>query len=134
MYRGGSVFYFTAPFFRIRFRMAGILFNAAATLPRSACPEHGSVRLMRHLIPMRALAGCALAIALAAAAASGATAQTLTNPHPHPTPSRPAAGKSTAARHTKACPEFGAGFYRADGSDTCIKIGGFIEAGVSSRH
>lgn len=34
----------------------------------------------------------------------------------------------------KACPEYGAGFYRLAGSDTCIRIGGGIstEIGTSS--
>lgn len=66
-------------------------------------------------------------------AASGATAQTLTDPHPHTTLPHSTAGKTTAAKHMKACPEYGAGFYRVDGTDACVKIGGFIDAGVSSR-
>jgi hypothetical protein len=28
----------------------------------------------------------------------------------------------------KACPEFGAGFYRLEGSSTCVRIGGSIGA------
>jgi hypothetical protein len=90
---------------------------------------------MRHLITLREIfGGSILATALIAAAASAAAAQTLTDPYPPPNPSRPAAGKSTSAKHLKACPEFGAGFYRVDSTDTCVKIGGFVEAGVSSRH
>jgi hypothetical protein len=66
--------------------------------------------------------------------ATGAGAQTLTDSHPHPNPPRADAGKSAAAKHLKACPEFGAGFYRIDGTGACVKIGGFIESGVSSGH
>jgi hypothetical protein len=66
--------------------------------------------------------------------ATGVGAQTLTDPNPHPNPPHPDAGKSAAARHMKACPEFGAGFYRIDGTGACVKIGGFVEGGVSSGH
>ena len=34
------------------------------------------------------------------------------------------------ARGMKACPEYGAGFYRMAGSDTCIRIGGSVDVGV----
>ena len=30
----------------------------------------------------------------------------------------------------KACPEYGAGFYKMAGSDTCIRIGGSVDVGV----
>lgn len=43
-------------------------------------------------------------------------------------PTRPA----KAPVRPKACPEYGAGFYRIDGSDTCIRMGGSVEAIVSS--
>jgi hypothetical protein len=85
---------------------------------------------MRHSLTLRQVFCGAI---LAAALISAATAQTLTDPYPHPNHSPPAAGKSTAAKHMKACPEFGAGFYRVDGTDSCVKIGGFVEAGVGSR-
>jgi hypothetical protein len=65
---------------------------------------------------------------------TGAAAQTLTDPNPHPNRAHPDAGKSASAKHMKACPEYGAGFYRIDGTGACVKIGGFIEGGVSSSH
>jgi hypothetical protein len=34
----------------------------------------------------------------------------------------------------KSCPEFGAGFYRVEGSNTCVKMGGFVEGTATSRH
>jgi len=66
--------------------------------------------------------------------ATGAGAQTLTDPNPHPNPPHLDAVKSAAPKHMKACPEFGAGFYRIDRTGACVKIGGFIEGGVSSGH
>lgn len=32
----------------------------------------------------------------------------------------------------KACSEYGAGFYKMEGSDTCVRIGGGIDVTVSS--
>jgi hypothetical protein len=88
---------------------------------------------MRHLSARRtAFDGSLLAMALIIAA-SAATAQTLTDPNPRSHSSRPVAGKPTASKHMKACPEYGAGFYRVDGTDACVKIGGFVDVGVSSR-
>jgi hypothetical protein len=74
------------------------------------------------------------AAALFLICATAVGAQTLTDPNPQPNPPHPDAGKSAAAKHMKACPEFGAGFYRIDGTVSCVKIGGFIEGGVSSGH
>ncbi len=89
---------------------------------------------MRHLSAQRtAFGGPLLAMALIIAVTSAAAAQTLADPSPHPNSSRPAAGKATASKHMKACPEYGAGFYRVDGTDACVKIGGFVDVGVSSR-
>lgn len=34
--------------------------------------------------------------------------------------------------HRKPCPEYGAGFYRLDGSDTCMRLGGSIDMTVGS--
>ena len=53
-------------------------------------------------------------------------------------PSRPKSGKATAstkslllkrAARPDACAEYGAGFVKIEGSDTCIKIGGAIDIG-----
>ena len=81
-----------------------------------------------------ALFSFVLVTSLIAIGAITATAQTLTDPYPsHPNSPKPAAGKTAAAKHMKACPEFGAGFYRVDGTNTCVKLGGFVDVGVSSR-
>lgn len=53
-------------------------------------------------------------------------------------PNRPKSRKATAsakslplkrAARTDACAEYGAGFVKIEGSDTCIKIGGAIDIG-----
>ncbi|WP_027578259.1 hypothetical protein [Bradyrhizobium sp. Ai1a-2] len=53
-------------------------------------------------------------------------------------PSRPKSGKAPAstkslplkgAARPNACAEYGAGFVKMEGSDTCIKIGGAIDIG-----
>ena len=33
-------------------------------------------------------------------------------------------------RGMKACPEYGAGFYKMAGSETCVRIGGSVDVGV----
>jgi hypothetical protein len=76
----------------------------------------------------------AAAVSLLIFVTGGTRAQTLTDPNPHSNPPPPAAEKSAAAKHLKACPEFGAGFYRVDGTGACVKIGGFVEGSVSSGH
>ena len=38
----------------------------------------------------------------------------------------PVARPTDRAGGMKACPEFGAGFYRLEGSNTCVRIGGGI--------
>ena len=40
--------------------------------------------------------------------------------------------KRDRAGDMKACPEYGAGFYRLAGSDTCIRIGGGIGSDVGT--
>jgi hypothetical protein len=42
----------------------------------------------------------------------------------------PAAKPGKGAAAMKACPEYGAGFYRLGGSDTCVRIGGGIASDV----
>jgi hypothetical protein len=39
-------------------------------------------------------------------------------------------GERGNAGGMKACPEYGAGFYKMPGSDTCIRIGGAVDVGV----
>jgi len=45
----------------------------------------------------------------------------------------PAAKPVSRPHTTSSCAEFGAGFARLPGSDTCVRIGGSIEAGVGGR-
>jgi hypothetical protein len=52
-----------------------------------------------------------------------ASRQRATTPPPQPI-ARP--------RQTKSCAEFGAGFTRMPGSDSCVRIGGGIDVGVGS--
>ena len=69
-------------------------------------------------------------------AASDADAQTLTNPDaPQWSPPRPAVKAHKAARSKKSCKEFGAGFVVVAGTDTCVKIGGWVtvEGGTGRR-
>jgi hypothetical protein len=85
-----------------------------------------------HITTVTRLASTALlsgTLALSAVA-SKAIAQTLTNPSPA-TKTQPIASKSAGTKRMKACPEYGAGFARMPGSDACIKIGGFVEGGIS---
>ncbi|RIK98550.1 MAG: hypothetical protein DCC74_04425 [Proteobacteria bacterium] len=34
----------------------------------------------------------------------------------------------------RSCAEFGAGFVRLEGSDTCVRIGGYLDVGTGIRH
>ena len=82
----------------------------------------------------------ATAVAIASALLTGivverAAAQTLTNPKP---PAKWSAPQGTAKSHTtaqtkKSCKEFGAGFVNVLGTDTCVKIGGFVTVEGGSR-
>jgi hypothetical protein len=85
------------------------------------------------LIPGTLLAAFAVtsSVIASSAIASSAMAQTLTDPNPGTRSAHPS-GKSAATKQpTKSCPEFGPGFVRMPGSDACIKVGGFVEGGVS---
>jgi hypothetical protein len=55
---------------------------------------------------------------------SGAAAQTLTDPYPKTAPPRPTATKSRST--AKACSQYGAGFMQVAGTNTCVKIGGYV--------
>lgn len=82
----------------------------------------------------------AIAVGMASALLLGivvehAAAQTLTNPNP---PSKWSAPQGTAksrnpARTKKSCTEFGAGFVAVAGTDTCVKVGGFVTVEGSTR-
>lgn len=77
----------------------------------------------------------ALTMALAALAASGVIAQTLTEPNSRPKTSQPSgSAKSQPALRAKACSSFGAGFVQVPGTDTCVKIGGFVTMDGTVNH
>jgi hypothetical protein len=46
-----------------------------------------------------------------------------------PTSGKPIPLNKGAARGN-SCAEFGAGFVKAEGSDTCVKIGGYVSSGA----
>ena len=62
---------------------------------------------------IRAIQHEALGFALLVGAAAGARAED--------------AKADTAAKSSEACPQFGAGFTRLPGSDTCIQMGGAMQ-------
>jgi hypothetical protein len=70
-------------------------------------------------------------------AGADAAAQTLTNPNAPSKWSAPQAGTKsrTTAQTKKSCKQFGAGFVNVPGTDTCVKIGGFVtvEGGSHGR-
>jgi porin-like protein len=74
-----------------------------------------------------------LTMTLAEALAPGASAQTLIEPNSKPKTQPPGSAKPHPALRTKACSSFGAGFVQLPGTDTCVKIGGYvtIDGGVN---
>jgi hypothetical protein len=72
-----------------------------------------------------------LAIVVAVLPASIARAE----PSSHRKPDKPAAsGKLLPMKGAGAgnsCAAYGAGFVKADGTDTCVKIGGVVSVGIS---
>jgi Porin subfamily len=81
---------------------------------------------------------CVVAVTIASAVVlnSGAIAQTLVEPNSKPKLSQPSGlTKSQPALRRKSCSAFGAGFAQVPGTDTCVKIGGFvtIEGTVNGR-
>jgi len=74
-----------------------------------------------------------IAIVISVAAWSTAFAQPATDKPRRLKPQSTAAQKPVQAvrpRQPSSCSEFGAGFVRAPGSDTCVRVGGGVEAGV----
>lgn len=67
----------------------------------------------------------AATIASAVAVSSGVIAQTLIEPKPK-TAQPSALAKSQPALRRKSCSAFGAGFAQVPGTDTCVKIGGYV--------
>jgi hypothetical protein len=80
----------------------------------------------------------AIAVGMASALLMGiehAAAQTLTNPNPPSKWSMPQgpAKSRNPAQTKKSCKEFGAGFVNVAGTDTCVKVGGFVTVEGGSR-
>jgi hypothetical protein len=103
--------------------------TAAVKRAMAARPASFGAVLLRAvvLVPASAL--------LMGVAVEHAAAQTLTNPNP---PSKWSAPQGTAKSHTsaqtkKSCTEFGAGFVNVPGTDTCVKVGGFVTVEGGSR-
>jgi Porin subfamily len=82
------------------------------------------------------LAVMAAAAIAAVSPASSVRAQTLTEPNPPAKWSPPqTTAKTRPAAHEKSCSAYGAGFVNVPGTDTCIKVGGWVEiqSGTSGR-
>lgn len=86
-----------------------------------------------HRMRTRAVIVVLTTMMLCEAASSGAIAQTLIEPNSRPKSQPPGVAKPQPALRTKACSAFGAGFVQIPGSNTCVKIGGFVtvEGGVN---
>jgi hypothetical protein len=79
------------------------------------------------------IALAALPAVLSAAAGSGAAAQTLADPNSPAKWSPPhTVTKPQPAAHVKSCSAFGAGFINLPGTDTCVKVGGFVSTDVTA--
>jgi hypothetical protein len=66
-------------------------------------------------------------LTISEAASSGAIAQTLIEPNSKPKLSQPSGlTKPQSGLRTKSCSAFGAGFVQVPGTDTCVKIGGYV--------
>jgi porin-like protein len=96
------------------------------------------IALARGRSILRPAAAAAAAIMAISVWASGALAQTLSDPNSPPKWSPPesspkSAAKSPTAARLKSCGAYGAGFVNVPGTDTCIKIGGWVRAEGGSR-
>jgi len=92
---------------------------------------------MNHWLPRRARVRAVIAvltITLCEAVTSGAIAQTLIEPNSRPKVQPPGLARPQPALRTKACTAFGAGFVQLPGTDTCVKIGGFVTIDGGINH
>lgn len=82
--------------------------------------------------PLRSIAVAALSIALMSAASAQQSDPKVKRQRSYTTPSQQTVKPQPVARPrtTTSCSEFGAGFVRMPGSDSCIRVGGSIGAGV----
>ncbi len=72
---------------------------------------------------------------LCEAAGSSAIAQTLIEPNSKPKVSQSSdSAKPQPALRSKSCSRFGAGFAQIPGTDTCVKIGGFVTIEGAVNH
>lgn len=60
-------------------------------------------------------------------------AQTLTNPYPRTDPFPASEKPLTRHPRNQACSGFGAGFAQIPGTDTCVKIGGYMRFEATGR-
>jgi len=83
-------------------------------------------------MPRRVVVGLTSTI-LSTFMASGAVAQTLVSPgeapkaRPNPAPSS-MVSKSPAVKSVKSCADYGEGFVNVPGTDTCVKLGGYLRS------
>lgn len=79
--------------------------------------------------------GAAILVLIAFSASSRASAQTLLEPNPKPQSSQPpGSAKPHSGLRTKSCSAFGAGFVQLPGTDTCVKVGGFVTMEGTVNH
>ena len=62
-----------------------------------------------------------------------ALAQQLSLPKPAKTPAPDKLLPLKGATRSNSCAEYGAGFTKVEGTDTCVKAGGYVSVGVGSR-
>jgi Porin subfamily len=74
-------------------------------------------------------------VTLVVTGVTGIGAQTIIEPNPKPKLSQPT-GSTTPkpGLRTKSCSAFGAGFVQLPGTDTCVKIGGYVTIEGTSNH
>lgn len=83
--------------------------------------------------------GATIVVLIAFSACSGASAQTLLEPNPKLEPKAkvsepPASAKPQSGLRIKSCSAFGAGFVQLPGTDTCVKVGGFVTMESTVNH
>ncbi len=80
---------------------------------------------------LRPVAVTALSVALTSAASAQQRDSTVKRQRPYTTPSQQIAKPQSVVRpRATSCAEFGAGFIRMPGSDSCIRFGGSVGIGV----
>ena len=67
-----------------------------------------------------------VALATSCLVAAPASAQLAGPTLAHPSVSAPKKKEAAPAKTAKACPEYGAGYMRLEGTGTCVKVGGYV--------